>query len=87
MGEWDMLENNRSEEEFLKQYDVMVSVDLFWVILQKLMDTMESFKGEAAGDKSIGPGIVSATQGGVSPSPENISINLLRGPLWQLVAN
>lgn len=37
--------NKGSEEEFLKQADVMISVDSLWVILQKLIGTMERFKG------------------------------------------
>lgn len=44
-GEWDMLENKGSEEEFLKQADVMISVDSLRVILQELIGTMERFKG------------------------------------------
>ena len=117
-----MLENKGSEEEFLKQADVMISMDSFWASLQKLIGTMERFKrgscrgqvhnhtealGKAetlvflchillsltytnrgfTGGLDLGPGISSATQGGVCSSPENISINLLRGQLWQLLAN
>lgn len=40
-----MLEDKGSEEEFLKQIDTMISMDSFWVILQKLIGTMEKVYG------------------------------------------
>lgn len=40
-----MLEDKGSEEEFLKQVDTMISMDSFWVILQKLIGTTEKVYG------------------------------------------
>lgn len=41
------MESKGSDKGFLKQADVIISKDSFWVILEKLEATMARFKGKS----------------------------------------